>query len=90
MTNIIGGKSRAAISNRVDDISSAASQIADSVNKGVQARLGAGAKRNHGNILRYPLDLDKESVLSEMQSGDYEHLIQTFDKYFGMIVDLER
>ena len=36
------------------------------------------------------LDLDKESVLSEMQSGDYEHLIQTFDKYFGMIVDLER
>ena len=36
------------------------------------------------------LNLDKESVLSEMQSGDYEHLIQTFDKYFGMIVDLER
>ena len=36
------------------------------------------------------LDLDKESVLSEMQSGDYEHLIQTFDKYFGMIIDLER
>ena len=61
MTNIIGGRSRAAISNRVDDISSAASQIADSVNKGVQARLGVGAKRNHGNILRYPLDLDKES-----------------------------
>ena len=36
------------------------------------------------------LDLDKESVLNEMQSGDYEHLIQTFDKYFGMIIDLER
>ena len=36
------------------------------------------------------LDLDKESVLSEMQSGDYENAIQTFDKYFGMIVDLER
>ena len=36
------------------------------------------------------LDLDKESVLSEMQSGDYEHLIQTFDKYFGKVVDLER
>ena len=38
------------------------------------------------------LDLDnhKESVLSEMQSGDYEHLIQTFDKYFGSIIDLER
>ena len=36
------------------------------------------------------LDLDKESVLSEMQSGDYEHLIQTFDKYFGKVVDLEK
>ena len=36
------------------------------------------------------LNLDKESVLSEMQSGDYENAIQTFDKYFGMIVDLER
>jgi hypothetical protein len=25
-----------------------------------------------------------------MTSGDYENLIQVFDKYFGKIVDLER
>ena len=36
------------------------------------------------------LDLDKDKVLSEMQSSDYENAIQTFDKYFGMIIDLER
>ena len=36
------------------------------------------------------LDLDKDVVLSEMQSSDYENAIQTFDKYFGMIIDLER
>ena len=29
-------------------------------------------------------------ILDEMKSGDYEHLIRTFDKYFGLIVDLER
>ena len=29
-------------------------------------------------------------ILDEMRSDDYEHLIQTFDKYFGKIVDLER
>ena len=33
------------------------------------------------------LDLDKDTVLSEMQSSDYENAIQTFDKYFGMIID---
>ena len=29
-------------------------------------------------------------ILDEMRSDDYEHLIQTFDKYFGKIIDLER
>ena len=29
-------------------------------------------------------------ILDEMKSGDYEHLIKTFDKYFGDFVDLER
>ena len=33
---------------------------------------------------------ETNSILEEMKSDDYEHLIQTFDKYFGMIVDLER
>lgn len=29
-------------------------------------------------------------VSKQMQSGDYEHLVATFDKYFGTIVTLER
>ena len=33
---------------------------------------------------------DWVEILDEMKSGDYEHLIRTFDKYFGLIVDLER
>lgn len=32
----------------------------------------------------------KERILAEMKSGDYEHLVQTFDKYFGHFVILER
>ena len=33
---------------------------------------------------------DKDDMLDEMRSGDYEHLIKTFDEYFGCIIDLER
>ena len=33
---------------------------------------------------------EAESVFEELKSGDYEHLIKTFDKYFGDFVDLER
>jgi hypothetical protein len=29
-------------------------------------------------------------VVDEMMSGDYEHLIKTFDLYFGDYIDLER
>ena len=32
----------------------------------------------------------RDEIIDEMRSDDYEHLIQTFDKYFGMIIDLER
>ena len=32
----------------------------------------------------------KYEILDEMKSDDYEHLIQTFDKYFGKLIDLER
>ena len=35
-------------------------------------------------------DTRTEEIVDEMKSSDYEHLIQTFDKYFGMIIDLER
>lgn len=36
------------------------------------------------------LGLDSEAVLSEMKSGDYENLIEVFDRYFGDFVILER
>jgi len=36
------------------------------------------------------LGLDSDEVINEMKSGDYEHLIEVFDKYFGDFVILER
>jgi len=36
------------------------------------------------------IGLDSEEIINEMQSGDYENLIETFDEYFGMIIDLQR
>lgn len=29
-----------------------------------------------------------EDIKKEMQAGDYEHLVQTFDKFFGSFVTL--
>ena len=36
------------------------------------------------------LSLDNNTIQEEMKSGDYEHLIATFDKYFGNYVILLR
>lgn len=36
------------------------------------------------------LGLDDKAIIDDMMSGDYEHLLQVFDKHFGHIVDLER
>lgn len=36
------------------------------------------------------LGLDVSQILNEMQSGDYENLIEVFDSYFGHFVILER
>jgi len=36
------------------------------------------------------LDLDANQIITEMQSGDYENLVATFDKSFGDYVILER
>ena len=36
------------------------------------------------------LDLDVDVIIKEMMSGDYEHLLQVFDNYFGAFVILER
>ena len=34
------------------------------------------------------LGLDSNKVLDEMKSGDYDNLVNTFDKYFGSFVTL--
>ena len=33
---------------------------------------------------------EKNAILDDMKSSDYEHLIQTFDKHFGDYIDLVR
>jgi hypothetical protein len=36
------------------------------------------------------LGLDKDIVINEMKSSNYENLVQVFDRYFGDYVILER
>jgi hypothetical protein len=36
------------------------------------------------------LGLDGKAIQSEMINGDYEHLVNTFDKHFGHLVTLYR
>ena len=36
------------------------------------------------------LNLDGKAIVKEMMEGDYENLIQVFEKYFGDYVILER
>ena len=36
------------------------------------------------------LGLDSDQIITEMRSGDYENLVQVFDRYFGDYVILER
>jgi hypothetical protein len=45
-----------------------------------------------GQASRYARDLglDSDAVIAEMQSSDYENLVQVFDRYFGEYVILER
>ncbi len=34
--------------------------------------------------------VEAKNIQTEMTNGDYEHLVETFDKYFGDYVILER
>ena len=36
------------------------------------------------------LELYGDKIIDEMTQSDYEHLVETFDKYFGKFVILER
>lgn len=42
------------------------------------------------NQLSKQLNLNVKQITEEMTSGDYENLLQVFDKYFGKFVILER
>ena len=44
----------------------------------------------YANRLSKQMGLDKHSIQKEMMSGDYEHLVNTFDKHFGHFVTLYR
>lgn len=45
-----------------------------------------------GTAQRYAkqLELDWDEVQKEMTAGDYDHLVETFDNYFGSFVTLYR
>lgn len=51
------------------------------------ALLGAAAR--FGRQLGYSNE-ELESMLDDMKSSDYEHLIEVFDNHFGSVVILER
>lgn len=42
------------------------------------------------NRLSKQLGFDGKEIQTEMMGGDYEHLVNTFDKYFGDFVILYR
>ena len=42
-----------------------------------------------GNLAKQ-LGLDSKVIQTEMMNGDYEHLVNTFDKHFGHLVTLYR
>jgi len=44
----------------------------------------------YANFFAKQLELDDSAIIEEMMSGDYEHLLEAFDKHFGDFVILER
>ena len=34
------------------------------------------------------LDLDAKAITDEMKAGDYDHLLDTFEKHFGSFVEI--
>lgn len=45
---------------------------------------------NYASHFGKQLGLDVPTILEEMKSGDYENLVEVFDRYFGDYVILER
>lgn len=65
------------------------------LNRGIEIDL-TGPQGNAYCLLGYAdqlgkqLGLDTKKIQEEMKSGDYENLVETFDKYFGDYVTLLR
>jgi hypothetical protein len=50
----------------------------------------AFALMGYANRLSRQLGIEPEPILKEMQSGDYENLLEVFDREFGSFVTLYR
>jgi len=50
----------------------------------------AFALMGYANNFCKQLKIEAKPIIEEMMSGDYENLIQVFDRYFGEFVILER
>lgn len=48
-----------------------------------------GLAGNWGKQIGFPSE-EIEAIKTEMMSGDYEHLLEVFDRHFGMLADLYR
>ena len=48
-----------------------------------------GYGKQFARQLKFDSEL-KDKIIDEMTQSDYEHLVETFDKYFGEFVILER
>lgn len=35
------------------------------------------------------LEMDGKSIINEMKEGDYNHLLDTFEKHFGHVVEFD-
>ncbi|MAV94665.1 MAG: hypothetical protein CMA31_03130 [Euryarchaeota archaeon] len=42
----------------------------------------------HARSLARQIGLDGDLIMGQMMGGDYNHLLDTFDKYFGSVVEL--
>ena len=48
----------------------------------------AFALMGHAKNLARQIGLDSGQILKEMHSGDYDNLVNVFDRYFGSVVEL--
>lgn len=48
----------------------------------------AFALMGHAKTLGRQIGLDTDKIIKEMQSGDYDNLVNVFDRYFGSVVEL--